>query len=67
MLNEKLVKLLDLITSRKFLAAVASLLVVFEVLPEGSESGVLEAVLTVITSVAYILSVAIEDANQPKG
>lgn len=63
MVNEKLLKLLNLLTSRKFLAAVAALLVVFEVIPEGAEGGIVEAVLTVVVAVGYIIGVAIEDAG----
>jgi len=60
MLNEKFLKLLDLLTSRKFLAAIASLSVVFGILPESAEGKVLEAVLTVVVSVGYIIGVALD-------
>ena len=63
MLNEKLLKLLHLLTSRKFIASVVALLVVFQVLPEGEESAVIEAVSTVIIAVSYIIGVAVEDAG----
>jgi len=52
---------LYLLTSRKFLAAVAVILVMSGVLPEDQESKVIEAVLQVATAFAYILGVAVED------
>ena len=64
MFNEKLLKLLNLVTSRKFLAAVAAILTVFNVIPEGQESTIVEAVLTVVVSLGYIFSVAYEDAKK---
>lgn len=54
-------KLALLLTSRKFLAAVISLAVVFGVIKPDEEGGVLESVLTVGTAIAYIFSVALED------
>lgn len=59
LLVEKSFSALDVLLSEKFLAAVVSLLVVFNVLPDNSEGQVLEAVLTVITAVGYIISAAI--------
>ena len=60
-LLNKSINALDVLLSEKFLAAVASLLVVFNVLPESAEAGVVKAALTVITAVGYIISAAISD------
>lgn len=60
-------KFLGLLKSRKFWAAIVSLLVVFQVVPEGEEGALIEAVLTVVTAVGYIFSVAYEDAHAPLG
>lgn len=64
MLNEKLLKLLNLVTSRKFLVAVAAILGVFGLIPEGEENAIVEAVLSVVISLGYIFSVAYEDAHR---
>ncbi len=58
-------KFLGLLRSRKFWAAVVSLLVVFQVAPEGQEGALVEAILTVVTAIGYIFSVAYEDAHAP--
>lgn len=54
-------KLALLLTSRKFLAAVVSLAVVFGVIQPDAEGGALESILTITTAIAYILAVALED------
>jgi len=64
MLDGKLQKLVDLVTSRKFLAAVAAILVVFKVVPDSAESPLVEAALTAVTAVGYIIGVAVEDAGK---
>lgn len=60
-------KFLGLLKSRKFWASIVALLVVFQVVPEGEEGALIEAILTVVTTVGYILSVALEDAFSSKG
>lgn len=54
-------KALALVVSRKFLTALASILVVFKVIPESAEGAVVESILTIAVAVSYILSVALED------
>lgn len=56
-------KFLDVLMSRKFWAAVFAIVAVFGIIPEGEESPLIEAVLTVVTASAYIIGTAIETAG----
>lgn len=60
-LVQKSFNALDVILGEKFIAAVASLLVVFNVLPATAEAEVVKAVLTVVAAVGYIIGVAVEN------
>jgi hypothetical protein len=63
-------KLLGVLKSRKFWAGVVGLLVAVGLLNLGedaAEENLVEAILTVVTTVVYILSVAIEDAGRAQG
>jgi len=62
-------KLLGIFKSRKFWAAIISLLVAFGLLQASDvqEAELVQAILTVVTTVAYIISVAIEDAGRAQG
>jgi len=66
-------KLIGVFKSRKFWAAVISLLVVFGVMQvnDAEQSELVESVLVVVTAVvnaaAYIIGVAIEDAGRARG
>jgi hypothetical protein len=56
-------KFLAVLGSRKFWASVVSLLVVFQVAPEGQEGALVESILTVVTALGYIFSIAYEKVN----
>lgn len=62
-------KLLGVLKSRKFWAAIVALLVSFGLLnlSDVQEAEVVQAILTVVTTIAYIIGVAIEDAGRARG
>ena len=53
-------KFLTLLGSRKFWASIVSLLAIFQFVPETQEGQIVSAILTVVTSVAYVIGTAIE-------
>lgn len=63
-------KLLGVFKSRKFWAGVVGILVSVGLLnlgENGAEDNLVEAILTVVTTVGYILATAIEDAGRAQG
>lgn len=56
-------KIIGVLQSRKFWAAIITLLMIFGVLEqnEAEQARLVEAILTVVTTVSYIVSVALED------
>lgn len=62
-------KLIGVLKSRKFWAGVIGILVAVGLLNfgEGDESRLTEAILTVVTTVSYIVATAIEDAGKAQG
>ena len=61
-------KLLGVLKSRKFWAAIVSLLIAFGLLEmsEVQEAELVQAILTVVTWAAYSIGVAIEDAGRAR-
>ena len=59
-------KILGILQSRKFWASVVALLVVFQLVPEGEEGALIEAILTAVTAFGYIIGVALEDGLSSK-
>lgn len=57
-------KFVVVLKSRKFWAAIISLLVVFGFLPDSDHSALIEAISTVSIAVSYIVATAYEDANR---
>ena len=63
-------KLLGVLKSRKFWAGVVGIAVAVGLLNLGEGSGednLVEAILTVVTTISYILATAIEDAGRAQG
>jgi hypothetical protein len=62
-------KLLGVLKSRKFWAGVIGIAVAVGLLNlgEGGEENLVEAILTVITTISYIIATAIEDAGRAQG
>lgn len=62
-------KLIGVFQSRKFWAAIVALLVSFGLLQvsEAQEPELVQAILTVVTTIAYIIGTAIEDAGRAQG
>lgn len=63
-------KLVGVLKSRKFWAGVVGIIVALGLLnlgENGAEENLVEAILTVVTTVSYIVATAIEDAGKAQG